>query len=92
MAQTQVIDCGGVLDITVVAQWCKQGMQALESGAAICLKADSLQRIDAAGLSAILSLFLAAKQRSIPMSWDNPSSALQESARLIGMSEYIELA
>lgn len=92
MAQTQVIDCGGVLDITVVAQWCKQGTEALNTGTPICLKADSLQRVDAAGLSAILSLFLAAKQRSIPVIWENPSTALQESARLIGMSKYIELA
>ena len=41
------IDCGSVLDIAVVAQWCEQTQAALQAASEISIKAGELQRIDA---------------------------------------------
>jgi anti-anti-sigma regulatory factor len=92
MDKQMVIDCGGVLDISVVSQWCEQAQAALQTGSAIHLKADDLQRIDAAGMQAVLSLFLAAKQREIAIQWDRSSPAVQHAAVLTGLTEYLLLA
>lgn len=86
------IDCGGVLDITAVAQWCEQAQAALHTGTEIRLKADELQRIDAAGLQAILCLFLSASKREITLLWDRPSLALQQAAKITGLNEHLMLA
>lgn len=92
MEQEQVIECSGVLDITAVSQWCETAQAALHTGTPICLKADALQRVDAAGLQALLGLFLAAEKLAIPVQWENPSDALQQAARLTGLSRYLQLA
>lgn len=86
------IDCGGALDISAVAQWWEQAQSALQAGSPIRLKADALERIDAAGLQAILSLFLVAGKREIPIQWDSPSPALQQAATLTGLHEHLRLA
>ena len=86
------IDCGSVLDIAVVAQWCEQTRAALQTASEISLKADELQRIDAAGLQAILALIIAARSRDIPIEWNNPSAAIQQAATVTGLNEYLLLA
>jgi anti-anti-sigma regulatory factor len=85
------IDCGGVLDITEAAHWCAQASTALQTASEIRLKAESIQRIDAAGLQAILCLILSAKHRGIPIHWDNPSPALRQAATLTGLNQHLML-
>ena len=92
MANQIEIDCGGVLDISAVSQWCEQAHTALHTGAAIRLKADELQRVDAAGLQAILCLFLSASKRDITLQWERPSLALQQAAKITGLNEHLMLA
>jgi len=92
MDQQIEIDCGGVLDITAVSQWCEQAQTSLRTGAVIRLKADELQRIDAAGLQAVLCLFLSASKRDITLQWDRPSYALQQAAKITGLHEHLMLA
>jgi ABC-type transporter Mla MlaB component len=92
MEKQTEIDCGGALDISVVAQWWEQAQSALETAALIRLKADELQRIDAAGLQAILLLFLDAKKREITIQWDGSSPALHQAATLTGLNEHLLLA
>lgn len=85
------IDCGGVLDISMVAQWWQQAQSALETSGPITLKANELQRVDAAGVQAILAFLLAAQKRDIPVQWDNPSPALYQAATLTGLNEQLRL-
>lgn len=86
------IDCGGVLDISVVAQWWQQALTALKSGDPISIKAEDIQRVDAAGIQAILSLFKSAKQRDISIQIHNPSPALYEAAKLTGLNKELMLS
>lgn len=86
------IDCGGVLDISIVAQWHAQAQSTLQTASEIHLKADELQRIDAAGLQAVLCLFLSAQKRGISIHWDSPSPALLQAASLTGLNEQLALA
>lgn len=88
----QVIECRGVLDITVATQWCEEAKLVLQAGEPVRLKADSLQSIDTAGLQALLGLFLSAQKRAIPVQWESPSDALLRAARLTGLSHYLQLA
>ncbi|MBI1423005.1 MAG: STAS domain-containing protein [Gammaproteobacteria bacterium] len=87
-----VIDCGGILDISLVSQWYEQAQSALQAGSPIQLKADELQRVDAAGLQAILCLFHAARQRDIPIAWEGQSPALQQAATLTGLNAQLGIA
>ena len=89
--EQQIIECSGVLDITAVAQWSERAQAALQTGTPICLKADELERIDTAGLQALLGLFMAADKQSIPVQWESPSTALQQAARLTGLNHYLRL-
>ena len=86
------IDCGGVLDIAGIAQWWGQAQTALQTASALRVKANELQRIDAAGLQAILALFLAANKREIPIQWESSSPALQQAATLTGLTELLQLS
>jgi ABC-type transporter Mla MlaB component len=86
------IDCGSVLDISVVERWWEQAQAALQMSAPIRLKAEELQRVDAAGLQAILCLFHAAQERDIAIQWDKPSPVLNQAATLTGLNEQLRLA
>lgn len=86
------IDCGSVLDIAGIEHWWELAHGALQTGSPLRLKADELQRVDAAGLQAILCLFLTAQHRDIAIQWDKPSPVLNQAARLIGLDEMLKLA
>ena len=86
------IDCGAVLDIAVVALWWEQTRATLQTASAIQLKADELQRIDAAGLQALLVLFIAARKHEVPIQWSGPSDVLQHAATLTGLNKHLLLA
>lgn len=85
------IDCGGILDISVVAQWWGQAQIALQTASLIRFKANELQRIDTAGLQAILALCLAARKHEIPIQWDSISPALQQAVTLTGLNKLLQL-
>lgn len=87
MGSVQVVDCGSILDITVVMQWREQALAALKAGGSLSLNAENLQRVDAAGLQALLALVIAAEQNSIQLHWENPSPVLQKAADLLGLRE-----
>lgn len=91
MEQAQPIDCGAILDITVVSQWREQVLAVLQKGEPVILKADEIQRIDAAGLQAILGLFISAEHKSISIQWENPSPVIQQAAGLLGLTDYLHL-
>jgi len=92
MAKQTEIECGGVLDISEVAQWWEQAQAALQTGLPIRLKAEDLQRVDAAGLQAILCLCIAAQKHEIAIEWDNPSPVLYQAATLTGLNQMLRLA
>ena len=91
MANQTEIECGAILDISAVAQWCEQVKPALQANMPIQLKASQLQRIDTAGLQALLALIMSSKQRDIPVSWEEPSPALLQAASVVGLSDALLL-
>lgn len=87
MANQTVIECGTILDISAVSQWCDQVKPVLQANMPIRLKVAELQRIDTAGLQALLALILSCKQRDIPVSWAEPSPVLMQAASMVGLSD-----
>jgi anti-anti-sigma regulatory factor len=55
----------------------------------IVLQASGVQRADTAGIQLLYALVVAAKERQITLSWDNPSEKLRIAAQILGMSEQL---
>jgi ABC-type transporter Mla MlaB component len=64
---------------------------SLEKSSTIELKADKVQKVDSAGLQLILSLKKEVDTCGGELSWKNPSIALLEAARLLGLFEDLGL-
>lgn len=88
------IDCQDTLDISAVSAWWQDATQALnpQTQSPVCLSASSVQRIDAAGLQALLMLFKSAKKLQIEICWKDPSEALRHAAKLSGLEQALRLA
>lgn len=91
MTKQTEIDCGAILDITAVTEWCAQVKHVLQGNTRVSIKAADLQRIDTAGLQALLALILSARQRDISVQWDEPAPALIQAASLAGLKEQLML-
>ena len=52
----------------------------------IIIHASSVQRADTAGIQLLYAMVVAAKERQITLSWDNPSEKLRSAAQILGMT------
>jgi anti-anti-sigma regulatory factor len=57
----------------------------------IILHAAGVARADTAGIQLLYALVLAAKERQIALSWDNPSEKLRTAAQILGMTQHLGL-
>lgn len=57
----------------------------------LIVHADKVSRADTAGLQLLLAISKAAKERQIPLSWDQPSEKLVQVAAILGLNETLEL-
>ncbi|HEY6530439.1 MAG TPA: STAS domain-containing protein [Cellvibrionaceae bacterium] len=55
----------------------------------IILHAAGVTRADTAGIQMLYALVLAARERQIALTWDNPSEKLRSAAHILGMSEQL---
>lgn len=85
------IPCGDSIDISVVAGFRTQLLEALGSGKSIELDASELERADTAGLQLLSAFIQEADSQQQTITWKDPSPALCESAALLGLSEFLHL-
>ncbi|RYZ80763.1 MAG: STAS domain-containing protein [Moraxellaceae bacterium] len=55
----------------------------------IILHAAGVTRADTAGIQLLYALVLAARERRIALTWDNPSEKLRTAAQILGMSDHL---
>lgn len=85
------IRCGEVLDISAVADLYQQLNHALEQEGVVNLQADSIERIDTAGLQVFVSFIQEMKRRDRVLHWQDPSEALMRSANYLGLKKILLL-
>lgn len=88
----QLIDCGDVLDISVVKALQTKLIDANLTGEPLQLNAQALQRIDTAGMQLLIALFRDAAEEQRKVAWQSTSPALLAAAQYIGATEILALS
>lgn len=83
----QRIDCGGSLDITSVQALYQRLSDALEAESAVQLDVSATERLDGAAAQLLLAFATAARQRGLDVVWQEPSTAISDAVRLLGLGE-----
>lgn len=91
MGKSIKIDCADVMDISGVAELSSM-LQEIGNGFTVTFKAEGVERIDTSTLQLLTSFIRDASTRDISVEWKNPSAALINSARLLGLVEHLHLA
>lgn len=79
------------VDISVVDSLYQRLQTALESGDPIEIDAESVDRLDAAGVQLLMAFALRSKKQSIQIHWKSPSDAFLKSVRLLGVEQHMLL-
>lgn len=87
-----LIECQPELDIALVGALRQSLLDALQAGEPLEIEARAIRRAHTAALQVFLGAFVEARSLGIPISWRNPSPALLEGARLLGLLDGLELA
>ncbi len=82
---------GESVDITVINKFYEELKSLLSGDCAICIDAKDVKRIDTSALQLLCSWFHEAKKKNINVSWKNIDGVFYESAKLLGVSEYLAL-
>lgn len=85
------IECPAEMDIAVASTLHRQLLQALQAGDVLEIDGQAVKRIHAAVLQIFLSVVIAAHAANLQVHWRNPSTALLESARLLGLTDALGL-
>jgi anti-anti-sigma regulatory factor len=83
--------CVASLDIRQVSELKQQFLDALGVAQPVTIQAQDIERADTAGLQLLTAFFIDARAKGIRITWDQPSKALLQSARLIGVAGLLEL-
>lgn len=87
----QEINCEESMDISMVANFRSQFIQALESGQPVVLDASQVERADTAALQLLSAFFHDANAQQQSVEWKSPSEILCRSADLLGLSQLLGL-
>lgn len=80
------------LDITVINDFYKRLKTLLsEKDKPITIDARNLKRIDTSALQLLCAWFQETRNTNIPVVWKNADGILKQSARLLGLSEYLAM-
>ena len=85
------IQCNESLDISMAASLHRTLKEALESGVAVTLRADKVERADTAALQVLVAFMRAARARGITVFWNEPSAAVRRSAQLLGLAHELDI-
>lgn len=83
------IDCGDLLDISMVNETYQKLKKSLDSGQSITINVSHIQRIDAAGAQMLCAFFQDAKSRDIKCTWENPSEVFINSIDQLGLTDHL---
>ncbi len=86
-----IIECQSELDIATVEVLRQQLLSALQSPEPLDIDGRAVRKIHTAALQVFLSLMTEARSRDLPVRWRDPSPALVESARLLGLADSLGL-
>ena len=92
MSNSVKIDLGEVLDISMAASFFSQLKESMPKGSNVVFTSSELTRIDASCLQVLLAFMAYAKESDISVSWEEPSDSLKNSARLLGLTEKLNIA
>ncbi len=82
-----IIECQPDLDIAAAATLRQQLLDALQTQQPLEIDGQAVRKIHTAVLQLFLSLMIEAQARATPVHWRNPSPALLEGARLLGLTD-----
>ncbi|MBK7543592.1 MAG: STAS domain-containing protein [Candidatus Competibacteraceae bacterium] len=85
------IKCQAELDIATVGALHQQLLDALQTSEPLEIDGQAVQKIHAAALQLFLSLMSEAQSQGLSVNWRNPSPAVVEGARLLGLSDRLGL-
>ncbi len=85
------IDCGEVMDISVVTKFRALLLEALDSRQSIVLDASQVERADTAALQVLSAFVQDAGTQHQDVQWKDPTQALHQSAALLGLSDILHL-
>ena len=91
MADEINIECGDVVDISRVSELYQQLSSALEQDGPVTLHAETVERIDTAGLQMFVCFIQEVKKRDRVVHWQAPSEALLRSANYLGLKKILHL-
>ena len=86
-----IIECQPDLDIAAAATLHRQLLDALQTQQPLEIDGQAVRKIHTAVLQLFLSLMIEAQARATPVHWRNPSPALLEGARLLGLTDRLGL-
>jgi anti-anti-sigma regulatory factor len=86
-----LIKCQPDLDIATAATLRQQLLDALQMQQPLEIDGQAVRKIHTAVLQLFLSLIIEAQARAVPVHWRNPSPALLEGARLLGLADRLGL-
>lgn len=89
---SQIMDCGEVLDIATTAELRTHLLAVLESGQPAVLDASQVERIDTAALQVLCAFVQDANSLEQTVQWKDPSEVLSRSAELLGLSALLNLS
>ncbi|MCF6324502.1 MAG: STAS domain-containing protein [Gammaproteobacteria bacterium] len=90
--QDNTIDCGDLLDISMVNEINQKLKDALSSGDDISIDISNIERIDTAGAQMLCAFYQDAKSKKIKCEWTTPSDIFSKSIKQLGLSEHFELS
>jgi len=86
------IQCEDVLNIAGVNLLHQDLKTAINDADEIILKANTVERIDAATLQLFISLINDSEKLGVTVRWDNPSDAVIDSAKVLGLLNLLKLS
>ncbi len=92
MSNSISIQCEDVLNIAGVNLLHQDLKTAINDADEIILKANTVERIDAATLQLFISLINDSEKLGVTVRWDNPSDAVIDSAKVLGLLNLLKLS
>jgi len=86
-----MIDCGTALTVANAAALHQKLQTALNQSSTITLKADDVEKVDTAGLQLCVALNKEVAKLSGQILWHQPSQALAQAAKTLGLTQHIGL-
>ena len=84
-----VIDCGDLLDISMVNEIKQKLNTSLSSGSDISINISNIERIDTAGAQMLCAFYQDTKSKNIKCEWTTPSDIFARSIEQLGLSEHL---